>query len=198
MTVNSGTYLTVKNSAEGLFKDRGSRFISLIHPIDSEEQVKEILFTVRKKYHDATHHCYAYALGINRELSRQNDDGEPSGTAGKPIYGQILSKNLTNVLIVVVRYFGGTKLGVSGLINAYREAAVTAISNASIIEKTLTEKICFLFDYKDIEKVMKAIKGEKCTVLENHYEQKCFLRVEVRKKDSEKLKDILKEYLFTE
>lgn len=195
MEIINDTYLTVSASSQGLFKDRNSRFISFAFPVDSEEEVKNILKSLRKKYYDATHHCYAYAIGINREAGRQNDDGEPSGTAGKPVYGQILSHKLTNILIVVVRYYGGTKLGVNGLINAYREAASNAIAHAGIISKTLNETFIVEFDYAQSEKVMKAIRKENARILTQTYEDKCVVYLEIRQRDAMKLKEALREFL---
>ena len=133
------TYLTIKNLSEGIYKEKGSRFIAFAYPIETVNSAKEIIQSLHKKYHDARHICYAYVLGADKAEFRANDDGEPSGTAGKPIYGVLLSNNLTNVLIAVVRYFGGVKLGTAGLINAYREASIDAIKNTEIIEKTITQ-----------------------------------------------------------
>ena len=133
------TYKTIEKPSEGLFKDKGSKFISFAFPVDNEEEIKEIVQSIKKEHHSARHHCYAWRLGADQLLFRANDDGEPSSTAGKPILGQIQSFDLTNILIVVVRYFGGTLLGVSGLINAYRNAALDAINQAEIVEK-LVEK----------------------------------------------------------
>ena len=127
------TYKTIKSASQGLFKDKGSRFIALAFPLKSVEEVKPILEKIRKDYHDARHHCYAYNIGYENNNWRVNDDGEPSGTGGKPILGQIKSFELTNILVVVVRYFGGTLLGVSGLINAYKSATIDVISNANIV-----------------------------------------------------------------
>ena len=147
------TYLTVEKPAEGSYKDKGSRFLAFIHPIQSENEVKDILSSLKTKYHDARHHCYAYALGLHRDTFRAVDDGEPSSTAGKPILGQIIANNLTNVLIVVVRYFGGIKLGVPGLIQAYRQASADAISNASIIQRTEDITLHLQFPYAAINDV---------------------------------------------
>ncbi|PLX14682.1 MAG: YigZ family protein, partial [Marinilabiliales bacterium] len=130
-------YLTISKPSEGLFKDRGSKFLAFAYPVSSEEEIKAFQEQLRSDYHDARHHCYAYMLGPKKENYRANDDGEPSSTAGKPILGQIRSFDLTNILIVVIRYFGGTKLGVGGLINAYKTAAEEALKNAKIIRKTL-------------------------------------------------------------
>ena len=142
------TYYTISAPSEGLFKDRGSRFIALAYPVTTEKEIKEIQVSLRKKYHDARHHCYAYRLGYDKSVYRVNDDGEPSGTAGKPIFGQIQSKDLTNIFIVVIRYFGGTLLGVSGLINAYRSAAADAIEHAQIIQKTIMDLYEISFEYQ--------------------------------------------------
>jgi len=132
------TYLTVKSFTQGLYKEKGSRFISFVWPVSDEEEIKDILESTRKEHHAARHHCYAWVLGPQRDHFRANDDGEPSGSAGKPILGQINSRNLTNICIIVVRYFGGKLLGVSGLINAYRSAAVAALENAEIFECQLS------------------------------------------------------------
>lgn len=133
MTEFVDEYLTISKPSEGLFKDRGSKFLAFAYPVSSEDEIKEIQEHLRSEYHDARHHCYAYMLGKDKNVFRANDDGEPSSTAGKPILGQIKSYDLTNILIVVIRYFGGTKLGVSGLINAYKTAAEEALKNAKII-----------------------------------------------------------------
>ena len=140
------TYLTIKEPSEGLFKDKGSKFSSFAFPASSEEDVKKFLAELKKQHPSANHHCYAFRLGADKQAYRANDDGEPSNTAGKPILGQIQSKDLTNILIVVVRYFGGTLLGVSGLINAYKLAAAEAIQNATIIEKTVDDIYEIKFD----------------------------------------------------
>ena len=128
-------YLSIEKRSEGIYKDRGSKFLAFAFPVYQEDEIKDILAELRKEYHDARHHCYAYRLGASKEIYRVNDDGEPSSSAGKPIFGQIQSNDLSNILIVVVRYFGGTLLGVGGLINAYRSAAADALINASIIER---------------------------------------------------------------
>ncbi|HEX8515724.1 MAG TPA: YigZ family protein [Bacteroidia bacterium] len=133
------TYLTIRQPAEGLIKDRGSKFLSFIYPVTCEDEIRQRLQDLRKLHPSANHHCYAFRLGADKQAFRSNDDGEPSNTAGKPILGQILSNDLSNILIVVVRYFGGTLLGVSGLITAYRQAAAEAINNAAITEATVSE-----------------------------------------------------------
>jgi uncharacterized YigZ family protein len=156
---NSGdTYLTIAKPSEGLYKEKGSKFIAYAHKVYSDEEVKDILNKIKKDHPQARHVCYAYRLGIDGENYRYNDDGEPSGTAGKPIYGQLLSFNVTNVLIAVVRYFGGTKLGVGGLITAYKEAAKNALESAEIIEETAKRKLTFTFHYGKMSDVMNFLK----------------------------------------
>jgi uncharacterized YigZ family protein len=158
----SDTYKTIDSEAKGLFKDRGSRFIAIVVPVTSQEEVKIRLDELRKEFHDARHHCYAWVLTPDRQAWRVNDDGEPSGTAGRPILGQINSRELTNILVVVIRYFGGTLLGVSGLINAYRTAASDALDNSTVIERHLTESWQVTFPYSSMNDVMKVLKDEGC------------------------------------
>lgn len=174
------TYQTIELKAEGLYKEKGSRFIALAFPVSSEVQVKAILDDLRQEYHDARHHSFAYIVGYKGERWRANDDGEPSGTAGKPIYGQLLSFNLTNVLVVVVRYFGGTKLGVSGLINAYKTAACNALKNARIVTKTIDQTFSVFVDYPAVDEVMRVIKDLSIQVIEQQFDTRCMVRVSVR------------------
>ena len=174
------TYKSIGERAGGLFKDRGSRFISLAYPVESESEVKEILSGLRNEYHDARHHCYAYRIGHLGEVYRSSDDGEPSGTAGRPILGQIDSAGLSDVLIVVVRYFGGIKLGVPGLINAYREAALDAIGHASIVEKTATRRYRLSFGYGSMNDVMKMIKEMDLPQRDQDFGLDCEMTVIVR------------------
>lgn len=176
------TFLTISASSEGLFKDKGSRFIALAIKVIDEQAVKEILHNIRNKYHDARHHCYAYRIGYTGENYRSSDDGEPSGTAGRPILGQLLSKNLTNVLIIVVRYFGGTKLGVSGLINAYREAASDAINNTTIVEEIIKDYFSIKFNYEAMNDVMRTLKDYDASIIENNYTDNCIIKFAVRRK----------------
>ncbi len=183
------TYNTINSTTEGEFKDRGSKFIAYSIPVKSETDVKENIELIRKRHHDARHHCYAYRLGPDKSAYRINDDGEPSGTAGKPIYGQILSKDLTNILIIVVRYFGGTKLGVSGLINAYKTAAREALEKATILTKTINDIYEVTFEYDDTNSVMRILKDEGLKPYEQIYEEKCMLKFEVRKKSSDRVYD---------
>lgn len=185
------SYNTVEAIAEGLYKEKGSRFIAYIYPVNTEEEIKLILAELRTRYYDARHHCYAYMLGADKKNFRSNDDGEPSSTAGKPILGQIISHDLTNVLIVVIRYFGGTKLGVSGLIQAYREAASDAIAQAVIVERTVDELIHVTFSYMVMNDVMKVLKEEDPEILERTFEMECFMLLRIRQKDAPRLRERL-------
>ena len=198
------TYNTIISTSAGEYKDRGSRFIAYSIPVKSETDVKEQLELIRKRHHDARHHCYAYRLGPDKSAYRINDDGEPSGTAGKPIYGQILSKDLTNILIIVVRYFGGTKLGVSGLINAYKTSAREALEKATIVSKTINDIYEVEFEYNDTNSVMRIIKEEGLKPYEQVYEEKCMLKFAVRKNASNrvyerfnKINNLRMKYLYT-
>lgn len=162
-------YNTISSFSQGIYRERGSRFIALAYPVSTENEVKEILQSIKKEHNSARHWCYAYRLGWDKSAYRMNDDGEPSGTAGKPIYGQILSHDLTNVLIVVVRYFGGIKLGVSGLIGAYRAATIEAIQNTEIINKPVKDINEVVFGYEVINDIMPLLKKEGVNVLETDY-----------------------------
>lgn len=192
MTVFNDTYKTISNPSEGFYKDKGSKFYAFAYPIKKENDVKEILEKLKKDFYDARHHCYAYAIGFDREIARSSDDGEPSGTAGKPIYGQILSNDITNVLIVVIRYFGGIKLGVRGLINAYKTASADAIGNSQIIEKKLKDIYEIHYDYPLMNKVMYLMKEENLEQLETKFETDCKIKFAVRKSDSEKINQVFK------
>jgi len=175
------TYKTISAPAEGLYKEKGSKFIAYIYPVKSEVEIKEIIASLKKEHHAARHHCYAYRLMPDKSVYRINDDGEPNGTAGKPIYGQIQSNDLTNVLIVVVRYFGGTLLGVSGLIKAYKSAALDAINNSEIIEKTINENIEITCPYEQLNEVMRIIKQNKLTIIKQQSDSNLKVIVEIRK-----------------
>jgi uncharacterized YigZ family protein len=174
------TYKTVARQSEGLYKEKGSKFIALAYPVSTEEEVKEILAELRKQYHDARHHCYAYVIGYDGQSWRANDDGEPSSTAGKPIYGQILSRELTNTLVVVIRYFGGTKLGVSGLINAYKVAASEALDANEVEERTVNDIYSITFAYPATNEVMRLIKEEDLPVMAQRFDTSCEVTVGVR------------------
>lgn len=182
------TYKTITlPSEEVLFKDKNSKFFGYCFPLNSEEDVKEIIVELKKKHHSARHWCYAFQLGVDKIHYRLNDDGEPNNSAGAPIYGQIKSFDLTNILVVVVRYFGGVKLGVSGLINAYKTSAQLAIENCTIIEKTIDYNYFIDFDYKNMNKVMRIIKENNLSIVNQKLELNCQIEISVRKKDAEKI-----------
>ena len=186
------TYKTISNASEGLFKDKGSKFIAYAYPVTSEDQIKEIVMSVKKEHYSARHHCYAWRLGHEKLLFRANDDGEPSSTAGKPILGQIQSFDLTNILIVVVRYFGGTLLGVSGLINAYRNAAFEAINQAEIIEKLVENRLLIEFDYSAMNDVMKLFKDEKLPQVDPQFDLRCQIKTLIRLSEFTRIEESLK------
>ena len=173
-------YKSISTPSKGLYKDKGSKFLSFAFPVESEDEAKAIISSIKKEYFDARHHCWAWRLGHLGDKWRFNDDGEPSSTAGKPIYGQILSNELSDILIVVVRYFGGTLLGTSGLITAYKTASADAIANAQIIEKTATVRYKIEFDYLQMNAVMKCLKDFQLTPQNTVYENFCSLEVDVR------------------
>ncbi|OQA84354.1 MAG: IMPACT family member YigZ [Bacteroidetes bacterium ADurb.Bin234] len=182
-------YKTIEKVSEAQYKEKGSRFIALLFPVRSEDNVKSIIHDLKKEHYNATHHCYAYTIGhIGEPSYRINDDGEPSGTAGKPIYGQLLSFNLKNVLAVVIRYYGGTKLGVSGLINAYKTATRMAIEDACIVEKTINNLFQVRFDFELMNEVMQVLKKEYVSIKRNDYEEnKCLIEFEVLRSKSEEI-----------
>ena len=175
------TYQTIEAPAEGMYKEKGSKFIAKAYPVKSDEQVKEILEQIKDDFHDARHHCYAYILGPTGNRWRANDDGEPSGTAGKPIHGQLLSFNLTNTLVVVIRYFGGTRLGVSGLINAYKTATHDALSNARIITRTVDAIYTVTFGYAMMNEAMRLVKELNLQIVEQHFDNTCTVKLRVRR-----------------
>jgi uncharacterized YigZ family protein len=166
--------------AEGLYKEKGSKFLAFAYPVQSEDEVKNCLEALRKEYFDARHHCYAYILGYQSENTRANDDGEPNNSAGVPILGQIRAKNLTNTLVVVVRYFGGTKLGVGGLIQAYKTATAEALNNAQIIEKQILTKLHIFFAYPQMNLVMRLVKDFSLDIISQTMLETCILEVAVR------------------
>jgi len=175
------SYQTIENTSEGIFRDKGSKFIAYAYPIHQEEEVKQIITYLRTEHVKARHFCYAYRLTPDRSVFRINDDGEPSGTAGRPILNCLLSADITNILIVVVRYFGGTLLGVPGLINAYKNASLEAIAASSIITKTVNDLYEVHFEYLQMNDVMKLIKEESLLILNQQFDIKCILKFEVRK-----------------
>jgi uncharacterized YigZ family protein len=185
--LSEDSYKTVASLSQGIYKEKGSRFVALACPVNSEEEIKMQLAKWRKEYHDAQHHCYAFRIGKDHEVYRVNDDGEPSGSAGRPIYGQILSNELTNILIVVLRYFGGTKLGIPGLINAYRTAAKEALGQASIVVRTIN--VCFeiSYDYLAMNEVMSTLKDDNATILNQTFDNRCKLSFMVRRNRAVKI-----------
>lgn len=179
------TYKTIAYpSEEILFKEKNSKFFGYAFPIDSEDQVKPLIEPLRKRHFNAVHFCYAYQIGTEKITFRANDDGEPSNSAGMPIYGQIQSQELTNVLIVIVRFFGGTKLGVGGLITAYKTAAQMALEATSIIEKTIDVHYLISFDYKNMNKVMRVIKEKNLEIITQKMEMSCEIEIATRKKNA--------------
>ena len=179
-TTVSDCFKSIATLSTGLFKDNGSKFLAFAYPVTTEEEIKGIIQGLKKEYYDARHHCYAYRLGHTGAIWRMNDDGEPSSTAGRPIYGQILSAELSDILVVVVRYFGGIKLGVPGLIRAYKTSTADAIANATIIEKIATEQYRIIFDYLQMNSVMKRLKDLGLTPTDQQFNLSCSLRVDVR------------------
>ncbi|MEM7548947.1 MAG: YigZ family protein [Bacteroidota bacterium] len=188
-------FYTISKKSEGEYKERGSRFISFAFPVNDENEIKEKLDLLRKDYKDARHQCYAYRLGINGESFRANDDGEPSNSAGNPILGQIKSAGLTNTLVVVVRYFGGTKLGVGGLVNAYRTAANESIQANSIVKKYVTEQIEISFDYDDTNTIQRIINQFDLSIEEQKFDMKCSMRLSGRKNNAEEFKKALSNFI---
>lgn len=186
------TYQTIEQESHGYFKDKGSKFYAFAFPVKSEDEVKEILIRLRKEHHSARHHCYAWRLGTEEIIFRANDDGEPSSTAGKPILGQLQSFDVTNILIVVIRYFGGTLLGASGLINAYRNATADALNNAVIKQMIIVREVILDFTYNELAEVMNIIKHENLTVINTRFQEKCNLIFSVRKSEYEKVIKLFK------
>ena len=173
------SYRSIASRSEGLFKDNGSRFIALAFPVESETEIKEIVSSLKKEYHDARHHCYAYRLGYRGDIFRANDDGEPSSSAGRPILGQIDASGLSDILVVVVRYFGGIKLGIPGLIRAYKTSTADAISNARIIEKIASRRFRLSFGYLNMNDVMKTVKEMGLSPCRQEFGMECTMEVPV-------------------
>lgn len=187
MMLFEDSYKIVTSAGEGLYKEKGSKFIAEAFPVHSEAEVKEHVADIKKKYFDAKHHCYAFMIGPDKACYRSSDDGEPSGTAGKPILNQILSKDVTNVCVVVTRYFGGQLLGVPGLINAYKSAAREALDNCSIVEKTIDEVYSLEFDYPLLNEVMRILKDENLQQQNPKFEIRCYLEISIRQSDSDRI-----------
>ena len=174
------TYASIASRSDGLFKDNGSRFIAQAWPVESEERVKEIVDGLKKEYHDARHHCYAYRIGLDGSTWRANDDGEPSGSAGRPILGQIDSAGLSDILVVVVRYFGGIKLGIPGLIRAYKTSTADALANAEVVEKVAGKDFLVSFPYLSMNAVMKVAKDLSLPQRDQSFAADCSMVLRVR------------------
>jgi uncharacterized YigZ family protein len=175
------TYRTIEKPVEGIFRDRGSKFLAYAYPINNETELKNILSQLKNEHPKANHHCWALRLTIDRSIFRINDDGEPAGTAGRPILNTLLSRDLTNLVVVVVRYFGGTLLGVTGLINAYKLATEDALSKAVIVEKTVNDIYTIEFDYLQMNDVMRIIKDDDLIILSQEFDNNCVIRLSIRK-----------------
>ncbi len=173
-------YKTIEGTSEGVYKEKGSKFIARAYHVENEEEIKAVLLNLRKEFYDARHHCYAWRVDVRAEKTRSNDDGEPSGTAGKPILNQLLSFELYDVLLVVIRYFGGTKLGVSGLINAYKTASREALENANIVEKEIRDLYQVDFEYPLMNSVMRIIKEDNLAVVGQHFDNHCTIELALR------------------
>ena len=183
----SDTYYTLGGEAEALYKGKGSKFLTYAYPVRSEAEIKEHLEALRKRYYDATHHCYAWRLGPKGESFRANDDGEPSSTAGRPILGQLLSKEVTYALIVVVRYFGGTKLGVPGLIEAYKTSAALVLENAVIEQRTVDIETKIRFSYLAMNDVMRIVKEMQPQIIDQQFDNLCTMTLSIRQSRAEQL-----------
>ena len=197
-------YKTIKLPSEGLFKDKGSKFIAFTFPFEIESEVKSFIEPLRKEHFKAVHFCYAYRIGLDRNNFRVNDDGEPSGSAGRPILNVLLSKEITNILVVVVRYWGGTLLGVPGLINAYKSATEEALTNAEIIEKTVNDVYQITFGYIQMNDIMKVVKDFDLKIRNQQFDNQCIMEIEFRQNINlqiierlEKIDEIIIEYLYT-
>ena len=184
-------YKTIEQPSEGIYKEKGSKFLAFAYPVTTENEVKELLKELRKKYYDARHHVYAFRLGADLKTFRCSDDGEPSNSSGPPVLGQIQSHELTNILIVVVRFFGGTKLGVPGLIHAYRTAAANAIENSTLIEKFEQDEFTIEFGYAVMNDVMKILKDENPEQSHQQFDNTCSISLSTRKKNSIHLRELL-------
>ena len=191
------SYKTIAKPAEGSYSEKRSKFLAYAFPVQNEEEVKQRLAEIQKKHWDARHHCYAYILGPHKDAYRLNDNGEPSGTAGRPIYGQLLSKDLTNTLVIVVRYFGGIKLGVSGLQNAYKVAAREALDAAVIEERTIQETFSVTFEYVKMNDIMQILKDPEVQVLDRQSYLQCIYTISVRQRDADRITTALRNVPMT-
>jgi uncharacterized YigZ family protein len=197
-------YKTIKSPSEGLFKDKGSKFSAFAFPFENESELKNFIDPLRKEHFKAVHFCYAYRIGLDKNNFRVNDDGEPSGSAGRPILNVLLSKEITNILVVVVRYWGGTLLGVSGLINAYKSATEEAIANAEIIEKTVNDVYQITFGYVQMNDIMKVVKDFDLKIRNQQFDNQCIIEIEFRQSMAsqvlgrlDKIEEILVEFVRT-
>ncbi|WP_297451839.1 YigZ family protein [uncultured Alistipes sp.] len=188
---DTDTYYTIAAPAEALYKEKGSKFLCYAYPVRDEDRIREYVEALRKRYYDATHHCYAWRLGPEGASFRANDDGEPSSTAGRPILGQLLSRGITDTLVVVVRYFGGTKLGVPGLIAAYRESAAAVLDEAERIEKTVNARFVVEFGYLAMNDVMRVVKEMQPVVADQCFDNACRMTLSIRRSREEALRDRL-------
>lgn len=191
------TFFSISSPSEGLYKDNGSRFIALAYPVETEEEIKGIIDSLKKEYHDARHHCYAYRLGLDGAKFRANDDGEPSGSAGRQILGQLDSAGLSDVLVVVVRYFGGIKLGIPGLIRAYRTSTADALSKAEVVEKVAGKNYRLTFDYLAMNDVMKVLKDLNIPQSNQDFGTSCSIDVRVRLSQEKDFLDRLEKFLLS-
>lgn len=192
------SYKTIAKPSEGSYSEKRSKFLAYAFPVQNEQEVKQRLAEIQKKHWDARHHCYAYILGPHKDAYRLNDNGEPSGTAGRPIYGQLLSKDLTNTLVIVVRYFGGIKLGVSGLQNAYKVAAREALDAAVIEEQTIQETFRVTFEYVKMNDIMQILKDPEVQVLDRQSYMQCVYTISVRQRDADRITGALRKVPMTE
>jgi uncharacterized YigZ family protein len=192
------SYKTIASPAEGSYSEKRSKFLAYAFPVQNEQEVKQRLAEIQKKHWDARHHCYAYILGPHKDAYRQNDNGEPSGTAGRPIYGQLLSKDVTNTLVIVVRYFGGIKLGVSGLQNAYKVAAREALDAADIVERTIQETFRVTFEYVKMNDIMQILKDPEVQVIDRQSYMQCIYTISVRQRDADRVTEALRKIPMTE
>ena len=197
MSLIKDTFFSISSPSEGLFKDNGSRFIALAYPVETEEEIKGIIDSLKKEYHDARHHCYAYRLGLDGTKFRANDDGEPSGSAGRQILGQLDSAGLSDVLVVVVRYFGGIKLGIPGLIRAYRTSTADALSKAEVVEKIAGKNYRLTFDYLAMNDVMKVLKDLNIPQSNQDFGTSCSIDVRVRLSQEKDFLDRLEKFLLS-
>jgi uncharacterized YigZ family protein len=191
------SYKTIAKPAEGSYSEKRSKFLAYAFPVQNEQEVKERLAEIQKKHWDARHHCYAYILGAHKDAYRVNDNGEPSGTAGRPIYGQLLSKDVTNTLVIVVRYFGGIKLGVSGLQNAYKVAAREALDAAVIEERTVQETYRVTFEYVKMNDIMQILKDPEVQVLDRQSYMQCIYTISVRQREADRITGALRKVPMT-